>query len=110
MPKVLEKTQPIVKVRTSQTKRLKTLKTYTYKVVMERDEDVWSVYAPALVGKGGASWGRTREEALTRIQEAVEMALRSLLKHGEPIPLDKPNSKPKSRLWVSVTPIPEATA
>ena len=110
MPKALEKTQPIAKVRTPKTKPLKPLKTYTYKVVLERDEEGWAVYAPALESKGGATWGRTRGEALVNIQDALEGVARIFLEDGEPLPLDKSNSKTKSRLRVSVTPIPEATA
>jgi len=62
------------------------LKTYTFKVVVERDEDRWHAYCPALVAKGGATWGNTKEEALRNIDEVVKMVVESLVEHGEPIP------------------------
>lgn len=43
------------------------MKTYTFKVVVEPDEDRWHAYCPALKGKGGSIWGHTREEALKHI-------------------------------------------
>ncbi len=39
---------------------------------------------PAL--PGCVSQGKTREEAVTNIQEAIEGYIESLEKHGEPIP------------------------
>jgi predicted RNase H-like HicB family nuclease len=32
--------------------------------------------------------GDTYEEALTKIQEAIELTLESMIKNGEPIPID----------------------
>ena len=49
------------------------MKTYTFKVVVEPDEDRWHAYCPALLRKGGATWGYTEEEALKNIQEALEL-------------------------------------
>ena len=63
------------------------MKTYTFKVVVEPDDDRWSAYAPALVAKGGATWGRTREEALKHIQEVIPMVVETLIEDGEPSPL-----------------------
>jgi predicted RNase H-like HicB family nuclease len=62
--------------------------TYTFKVVVEPDEDAWYAYCPALVGQGGATWGSTRAEALANIDEVIKMVLASMIKHGEPIPDD----------------------
>ncbi len=67
------------------------MKTYSFKVVVEPDEDAqgnpaWFAYCPALEGVGGATSGRTREEALSNINEVVHLVVESMLEHGEPIP------------------------
>lgn len=62
------------------------MKTYVFRVVVEPDEDRWIAYAPALKGQGGASWGRTREEVLENIGQVVQMTVKSMREHGEPIP------------------------
>ncbi len=59
--------------------------TYTFKVVLEPDDDRWHAYCPALVERGGASWGETREEALVNLEAVVKMVVASLTEHGEPI-------------------------
>ena len=63
-----------------------TLKTYTFKVVVEPDEDRWHAYCPALVRQGGATWGYTKAEALKNIDEVVKMVVESLIEHGDPVP------------------------
>lgn len=56
-----------------------------YRVLIEQDEDgVFVVEVPAL--PGCISQGKTREEALVNIQEAIAVYLESLKAHGEPIP------------------------
>lgn len=56
-----------------------------YRVLIEQDEDgIFVVQVPSL--PGCISQGRTREEALRNIQEAIEVYLESLKEHGEPIP------------------------
>jgi predicted RNase H-like HicB family nuclease len=47
--------------------------TYTFKVVVEPDEDRWRAYCPALEEQGAATWGYTREEALQHVREVLEM-------------------------------------
>lgn len=52
------------------------MKTYTFKVVVEPDEDsqgnaAWHAYCPALENVGAAASGRTVEEALKNINEIV---------------------------------------
>jgi predicted RNase H-like HicB family nuclease len=47
--------------------------TYTFRVVVEPDEDRWRAYCPALEEQGAATWGHTREEALQHIREVLEM-------------------------------------
>ncbi len=51
------------------------MKTYTFKVVVEPDEDRWHPYCPALQRYGAATWGNTREEAHKHIQEVVQMII-----------------------------------
>ena len=56
-----------------------------YRVVIEQDEDnMFVVECPAL--PGCISQGKTRQEVLTNIQEAIELYLESLREHDEPIP------------------------
>jgi predicted RNase H-like HicB family nuclease len=64
------------------------MKTYTFKVVVEPDEDRWHAYCPALEGKGASTWGHTREEALKRIDEVVQLVVDSMIEHGEFLPND----------------------
>lgn len=56
-----------------------------YRITIEQDEDgVFIAECPAL--PGCISQGRTRQEALENIQDAIKGYLESLKKHGEPIP------------------------
>ncbi|MBV9829773.1 MAG: type II toxin-antitoxin system HicB family antitoxin [Alphaproteobacteria bacterium] len=59
--------------------------TYTFKVVIEPDDDRWHAYCPALAEYGGATWGETREDALANLEAVVKMVVASLVEHGEPI-------------------------
>jgi len=59
--------------------------TYTFKFVIETDEDRWHAYCPALVARGGATWGATPKEALANLETVVKMVVASLAEHGEPI-------------------------
>ena len=60
--------------------------TYSFKVVVEPDDDAWHAYCPALMAYGAATWGTTREEALEHIREVVEMVVAELREDGETIP------------------------
>lgn len=68
------------------------MKTYNFKVVIERDEDFdgnpsgWHAYAPALESLGGSTWGETREEALKNINEVVHMIVQEFIEEGKPLP------------------------
>jgi predicted RNase H-like HicB family nuclease len=62
--------------------------TYTFRVVVEPDEDRWRAYCPALEEQGAATWGHTREEALQHIREVLEMIVAELLDEGKPMPPD----------------------
>jgi predicted RNase H-like HicB family nuclease len=66
----------------------KTMKTYTYRVIVEPDGDAWHAYCPALKHLGAATWGKTQEEALKHIHEVVQMVLQELREDGEAIPED----------------------
>lgn len=56
-----------------------------YRVVIEQDEDgVFVAEAPSL--PGCVSQGRTREEVVANVKEAIAAYLESLEAHGEPIP------------------------
>ena len=55
-----------------------------YRVIIEQDEDgMFVVEVPSL--PGCISQGKTREEALKNIQEAIEVYIESLKVHNEPI-------------------------
>ena len=59
--------------------------TLRFRIFIEQDEDgVFVVECPNL--PGCVSQGKTREEALANIRDAIEGYLASLKKHGEPIP------------------------
>jgi predicted RNase H-like HicB family nuclease len=60
--------------------------TYTFRVVVEPDEDRWRAYCPALEEQGAATWGHTREEALQHIREVLEMIVGELVEEGRPVP------------------------
>jgi predicted RNase H-like HicB family nuclease len=62
------------------------MKTYTFKVILEPDEDRWHAYCPALERYGAATWGDTKDEALKHIQEVVEMVVEELQEDGVAIP------------------------
>ena len=56
-----------------------------YRVLFELDEDgVFIATCPSL--PGCVSQGKTRDEASANIREAIEGYLKSLKKHGDPIP------------------------
>jgi predicted RNase H-like HicB family nuclease len=56
-----------------------------YRVHIEQDEEgVFVAEVPAL--PGCVSQGRTRQEALTNVREAIELYLESLREHGDPMP------------------------
>lgn len=56
-----------------------------YRVLFEQDEDgIFVATCPAL--PGCISQGKTRAEAQANIREAIAGYLKSLRKHGEPVP------------------------
>ena len=80
--------------------------TYTFKVIVEQDDDRWHAYCPALVDRGGASWGDTPEQAVANLHEVVQMVVESLAEHGEPIaptePSDAVHVSPETLVAVTV--------
>lgn len=56
------------------------MKTHAFKVVVEPDDDRWFAYCPLLETKGAATWGYTREEALSNIQDVVAMIVEELIR------------------------------
>lgn len=56
-----------------------------FRILIEQDEDgVYVAQCPTL--PGCVSQGKTREEAIHNIKDAIEGYLESLKKHNEPIP------------------------
>ena len=90
------------------------MKTYTFKVVLEPDQDAegnpaWHAYCPALVGIGAATSGRTKDEALARINELVHMIVEEFIEEGKALPDGPPDdvavaeiSKEEPRIAVTV--------
>jgi predicted RNase H-like HicB family nuclease len=67
------------------------MKTYTFTVVVEPDEDApgnpaWHASSPALESIGAATSGRTRDEALKNIDEVIHMIVQESVEEGRPIP------------------------
>ena len=62
------------------------LTTYTFKVVVEPDEERWRAYVPSLEHLGAATWGYTREEALQNIREVLAMVVEELVAEGKALP------------------------
>ncbi len=69
--------------------------TYTFKIVVEPDEDRWRAYSPELEAEGAATWGYTREEALQNIREVLEMIVTELAEEGRPVPANVAVSEPR---------------
>jgi predicted RNase H-like HicB family nuclease len=55
-----------------------------YAVVIEKGSESFGAYAPDL--PGCAVVGKSREEVIKLIQEAIELHLQSLKEHGDEIP------------------------
>jgi len=67
------------------------MKTYTFKVIIEKDffedgREAYHAYAPALKDKGAATWGYTKEEAINNIKDVIQMVVESMIEHHEPLP------------------------
>ncbi len=62
------------------------LTTYTFKVVVEPDEERWRAYVPSLEHLGAATWGYSREEALQHIREVLALVVEELVAEGKALP------------------------
>ena len=62
------------------------MRSWVFRVVIEPDEDAWRAWIPELESRGGATWGKTREEALRNIHEVAQMVIESMIEDGEPLP------------------------
>jgi predicted RNase H-like HicB family nuclease len=58
---------------------------FTIEICLENDGDEFHAYCPAL--KGVHIDGKTKEEAIENAKVAATLYLRSLIKHGDPIPI-----------------------
>ena len=77
--------------------------TYQFTVIIERQpEGEYLVSVPAL--PGCYTGGRTLEEAREMAADAIRAYCASLLKHGEPIPVESPEEQFIGRLSVSLEP------
>jgi antitoxin HicB len=68
------------------TLRTRKVRSYSFRVVLRKDDDVYLATVPAL--PGCHSWGYTVEEALRNVQDAIETYIEDLKKHHEPIPTE----------------------
>ena len=59
---------------------------YTFPIEIEPDEDRWFARVPDLEEHGAATWGYTKQEALSNIQEVAKMVIESLVEDGKPLP------------------------
>jgi predicted RNase H-like HicB family nuclease len=62
------------------------MKAYSFKVVVELDDDRWHAYCPALEQYGASTWGSTEEEAFKHIHEVVRMIISELAGDGIALP------------------------
>jgi len=80
------------------------MKTYSFKVVVEPDDDRWHAYCLALEDPGASTWGRTREEALKHIDEVVQLVVDSMSEHGERLPEESTDDVQVTvEPWVTIT-------
>ena len=76
---------------------------YQFTVIIERQpEGEYLVSVPAL--PGCYTEGRTLEEAREMATDAIRAYCASLLKHGEPIPVESPEEQFIGRLSVTLEP------
>ena len=71
------------------------MRSYVFRIEIERDEDAWHARVPELESRGAATWGTTKDEAFRNIHEVTRMVIEEMIHDGEPIPkgvmvLDEP--------------------
>ena len=69
-------------------------KALTYTLEIERHDDGYLAYFPAL--PGCHTWGKTYEAAVGLAEEALSGYLETLAKHGDPIPVETGIDRPVS--------------
>ena len=62
------------------------MKTYTFRVVLEPDEEGWHIYVPELRRMGASTWGYTQADALNYIKEVLEMIIEEFQEDGQSLP------------------------
>jgi predicted RNase H-like HicB family nuclease len=67
------------------------MKTYLFKVELEKEDDVWTAVVPALPGCN--AWANTKDEALAAIQENIQAYVGTLVEDGLPIPVESETVK-----------------
>jgi len=71
------------------------MKAYSFKVVIEPDEDFdgnpsgWHAYCPVLEAQRASTRGETEAAALKNINDVVRMVVESMLEHGQHIPEER---------------------
>jgi predicted RNase H-like HicB family nuclease len=55
-----------------------------YTVILEKGENNWSAYVPDL--PGCIATGKTRDETLQRMREAIQFHIEGMRLNGEPVP------------------------
>ena len=78
------------------------MKTYSFHVEIEPDEDGWRAFYPPLEELGASTWGESQEAALEHIQEVLTMIVEERIEAKEPIQELKSTTTPEGQL-VSVT-------
>jgi predicted RNase H-like HicB family nuclease len=58
-----------------------------YSVILEQTDTGYVAYVPAL--RGCASQGKSKEEAVDNIKEAMELYIESLRAHNQPVPSEE---------------------
>ena len=63
------------------------MKTYTFRMIIEKDEDGYRGFVPIL--RGVHTWGKTVESAKKNLKEAIQCHLEGLAKDKEKIPQEE---------------------
>ena len=61
------------------------MKSYVFPVTLEPDEDGWRAFYPPLEHVGASTWGASREEALTHMQDVLTMIVDEFEAEGKEI-------------------------
>jgi len=62
------------------------MKSFTYRIILEKDEGGYHAYVPAL--RGCHTWGKTIDEARAMARDAIDAYIRSLIADGKHVPHD----------------------